>query len=81
MVLFFGIEMGGSGINKETKYSFQKLWHRLVDLDMTKQELAKRAGVSVSSLARLKQGIPLSYERMERICRAVGVEDVRDIMD
>jgi len=60
--------------NKE-KYNFQKLWHLLLDKNMTKKELAEKAEVSVSSMARL------SYDRMQRICKAVGVSDVKDIMD
>lgn len=68
-------------MEKEVRYSFQKLWHILVDKGMTKQELAQKAGISVSSLARLKKGYPLSYERMQRICDAVGVNDIKDILD
>lgn len=68
-------------MENETKYSFQKLWHILVDKKMTKQELAEKAGVSVSSLARLKKGIPLSYDRMKKICNVVGAEDIKEIME
>ena len=68
-------------MEKETKYNFRKLWYRLVDLDMTKQELADKAGVSVSSLAKLKKGQTLSYDRMKRICNAVGADDFKDIME
>lgn len=68
-------------MEKEVKYNFKKLWHLLVDLDMTKQELADKAGISVSSLARLKKGIPLSYDRMRKICDAVGADDFKDIME
>lgn len=68
-------------MEKEVRYSFQKLWHILVDKDMTKQELAQKAGISVSSLARLKKGYPLSYERMQRICDVVGVDDIKDILE
>lgn len=49
------------------KYSSKRLWHILLDLDMTTQELSKRSGVSISSLARLKQGIPLSYNKMRKM--------------
>ena len=68
-------------MKNETKYNFRKLWYRLVDLDMTKQELANKAGVSVSSLAKLKKGHTLSYDRMKRICDAVGAEEFKDIME
>lgn len=66
---------------KEGKYNFQKLWHLLLDNNMTKKELAEKADISVSSLARLKKGLPLSYDRMQRIARAVGANDVKDIME
>ena len=66
---------------KEGKYNFQKLWHLLLDNNMTKKELAEKADISVSSLARLKKGLPMSYERMQHIARAVGVDDVKDIME
>lgn len=65
----------------EIRYDFQKLWHILLDKNMTKQELADKAEVSVSSLARLKKGIPLSYERMKRICRAVDCNELSEIME
>ena len=68
-------------MKKEVKYSFQKLWHRLLDINMTKQELADQAGISVSSLARLKKGIPLSYDRMVRICEVVNVSDIKEILE
>lgn len=62
-------------------YSFQKLWHIMLDQNMTKRELAQKANISVSSLARLKKGIPLSYSRMKRICSAVGRGDLSEIME
>ncbi len=65
----------------EIKYDFRKLWYILVDKNMTKQELAKKAGISVSSLARLKKGYILSYERMQRICEAVGAENISDLLE
>lgn len=68
-------------MENEIKYDFKKLWHRLIDINMTKQELADKADISVSSLARLKKGYMLSYDRMKRICRIVGVNNIEDIME
>ena len=65
----------------EVKYDFKKLWHLLVDKDMTKQELADKADISVSSLARLKKGYMLSYDRMKRICDVVEVNHIEDIIE
>lgn len=63
------------------KYSSKKLWHILLDLDMTTQELSKRSGVSISSLARLKNGIPLSYNKMREICKVIDCKNVDDILE
>ena len=63
-------------MENEIKYNFRKLWHLLVDKEMTKQ-----AGISVSSLARLKKGYMLSYDRMKRICDVVEVNHIEDIIE
>ena len=68
-------------MEKQKIYNFNKLWHRLIDQEMSKKELAERAGVAVSSISRLKKGIPLSYDRMKRICEVVGCEKIEDIME
>ena len=68
-------------MGNEIKYNFRKLWHLLVDKEMTKQELADKAGISVSSLARLKKGYMLSYDRMKRICDVVEVNHIEDIIE
>lgn len=68
-------------MGKDSEYDFQKLWHILLDKNMSKKELAEKAGISVSSLARLKKGNLLSYDRMMRICDAVGCEELSDIME
>lgn len=70
----------GIKMNEQMIYSFNKLWHVLLDKGMTKRELAEKANISVASLGRLKQGKTLSYERMMRICKAVDC-DITEIMD
>ena len=62
------------------KYNFNKLWKILIDRNMTKGELARRAGISRSSLARLKQGSPIALEALHRICSVLGCE-LDDIME
>lgn len=68
-------------MENEVKYNFRKLWHLLLDKNITKQELADKARISISSLARLKKGYMLSYDRMKRICEAVEVEHIEDIIE
>lgn len=62
------------------RYNFNKLWKRLIDLNMTKNELVKKSGVSRSSLSRLKRGYPIALDCLMRICSTLSCE-LGDIMD
>ena len=68
--------------NKEAvmKYNFNKLWKKLIDLNMTKQDLIVKSGVSRSSLSRMKRGKPITLDCLMRICNALNCE-LGDIMD
>ena len=43
------------------KISYKKLWHLLIDKDMTKTELQKAAGLSWASVAKLNRGENIGY--------------------
>ena len=60
--------------------SYKKLFHMLIDRDMTAAELQKRAGYSANISTRLRNNSYVSLETMEKI---VGVLDckVDDIVD
>jgi len=62
------------------KYNYNKLWKKLIDLNMSKSELSKVANVSRSSLSRMKQGYSISLDCLMRICFALGCE-LGDIME
>ena len=62
------------------KYNFNKLWKKLIDLNMTKNELVEKSGVSRSSLSRMKRGYPIALDCLMRICNALNCE-LGDIMD
>ena len=38
---------------KNMKISYKKLWKLLIDRDMLKKDLAQRAGISTTSIAKL----------------------------
>ena len=67
-------------LSEKITYNFNKLWHLLLDKEMSKKQLAEKAGVSVASLGRMKRGQALSYDRMMRICKVVDC-DITEIMD
>ena len=66
------------------KLSYKKLWVKLVELDMKKTELAKKAGISSASVAKLGKGANITTDVLLKICEYLNcdisdiVEDVQD---
>ena len=60
--------------------SYKKLWHRLIDRDMTKTELQKAAGLSWGTMAKLNKGESVNTSILLRICTVLDC-DVSDIME
>ena len=58
--------------------SYKKLFHLLVDRDMTAVQLQQQAGYSANITTRLRKNIYISLESMEKICKALDckVDDV-----
>lgn len=54
--------------------SYKKLWKLLIDRDMTKAELRKRAGISASSLSKLNTGGNVTVATLVKICDALDCE-------
>lgn len=47
------------------KLSYKKLWVKLVELDMKKTELAKKAGISSASVAKLGKGANITTDKWD----------------
>ena len=62
------------------RMSYNKLWKLLIDKDMTRSEMRKRAGISSSSLAKLGKGENVTTDVLLRICEAMGC-DLNDIAE
>lgn len=62
------------------KISYKKLWHLLIDKDMTKTELQKAAGLSWASVAKLNRGENIGTDILLRICKVLECE-LNDIME
>lgn len=60
--------------------SFNRLWKLLIDVGMTKKDLADKADVSPATLTRMKNGDSVTTDVLEKICRVLGCE-VSDIME
>ena len=60
--------------------SYKKLWKLLIDKDMMKKELAEKANVSTTSIAKLGRNENVNTDILLRICTALEC-DFSDIME
>lgn len=62
------------------KLSYKKLWVKLVELDMKKTELAKKAGISSASVAKLGKSANITTDVLLKICEYLNC-DISDIVE
>ena len=62
--------------------SYKKLFHLLVDRDMTAVQLQQQADYSANITTRLKKNAYISLESVEKICRALNckMDDIVEFM-
>ncbi|MBQ6415170.1 MAG: helix-turn-helix transcriptional regulator [Butyrivibrio sp.] len=60
--------------------SYKKLWKLLIDKDMMKKDLAAKADISSTSIAKLSKNENVNTEILRKICTALEC-DVSDIME
>ena len=60
--------------------SYKKLFHMLIDRNMTAAELQKQAGYSANISTRMRRDEYVSLESMEKICRVLDCK-VDDIVE
>ena len=60
--------------------SYKKLFHKLIDQNMTAAELQKKAGYSANISTRLRNNTYISMESVEKICRVLDCK-VDDIVE
>ena len=63
--------------------SYNKLWKKLIDLEMSKGELRVKSGISTRQLAKLGKNENVSTEVLVKICTVFGcnVNEIMDIID
>lgn len=62
------------------KMNYNKLWKLLIDKQMKKSDLRKKAGISSSSLAKLTKNENVTTKVLSKICQELKC-DVADIME
>lgn len=57
---------------------YKKLFHMMIDKNMSSAQLAGQAGISLNIITRLKRNEYVSMETIEKICDVMncGVDDV-----
>lgn len=63
--------------------SYKKLWKLLIDRDMKKKELAKKADVSTFTLAKMNKGENVTTDVLVKICKALdcNLDDIMELVD
>lgn len=63
--------------------SYKKLFHLMIDKDISNAELMERAGFSANIITRLKRDNYLSLDTIEKICNTLhcGVDDILEFYD
>ena len=60
--------------------TYDKLWHKLIDVGINKSELCTQTGISSSTMAKLGKNETVSLEVLEKICRELNC-NIGDIVE
>jgi len=60
--------------------SYSKLWHLLLDKNMTRTELRALAGVSTNVIAKMGRNESISMDTLTKICSALKC-DIADVVE
>ena len=61
-------------------FSYKRLFKKLIDLDMTNNELMEKAKVSKSTFFKIKNGQNVTTDVLLRICNALDC-DIEEIVE
>ena len=60
--------------------SYKKLWKLLIDRDMKRKDLLAAAGISQSSLSKMKKNENVNMDIVVKVCKALNC-DICDIVE
>ena len=62
--------------------SYNKLWKLLIDKNMTKTELRKKAGLTTNVIANMGKNQSIQLESMYRICEVLNctLDDISEVI-
>ena len=62
------------------KISYKKLWHVLLDKNMTKQDLRKATGISTTTVQKLTKNESIGIDIILRICEKLNLQ-IDDVVE
>ena len=62
--------------------SYKRLWHLLIDKDLTKKDLIEQAHISDYTIRKLNRGDNVTTDVLVRICHALNcqIEDIMEVL-
>ena len=63
--------------------NYNKLWKKLIDLEMSRTEMRLKAGLSTRQLAKLGKNENVNTEILVKICQALrcNVDEIMDVIE
>ena len=63
--------------------SYNKLWKKLIDLEMSRSELRLKAGLSTRQLAKLGKNENVTTDVLVKICRVLNcnIDKIMDVLE
>lgn len=63
--------------------SYNKLWKKLIDLEMSRTDMRKKAGISTRQLAKLGKNEKVTTDVLVKVCKALdcNVDEIMDITE
>ncbi len=62
------------------RISYKKLWHVLLDKNMTKQDLRKATGISTTTVQKLTKNESVGIDIILRICEKLNLQ-IDDVVE
>ena len=60
--------------------NYNRLWKKLIDLDMSKSQLKEKAGITTNAIAKMGKNENVSTEVICKICTALDCQ-IQDIVE
>ncbi len=80
IIVLVGISAKSAVVFMKLKVSYKKLWHLLIEKNLTRQGLRKLAGVSSSTIAKIAKNENVNTDILLKICEVLSC-DFGDIME